>query len=280
MLKDTISKIQELLKDHDREAVRAYLFYLTKLANMKNRKGEIVNPWMQQRTANYLAEVYRQVVKSGIPFDGKHVTLQINGVSFDYIAYKNCMLRLYPETIIDMQIVHEGDDFSFQKESGKINYTHTLSNPFNENKKVVGVYCVIRNSRGEFLTILTKEEIDKHREVAKTTKIWQNWPAEMTLKTVLKKAFKNFQDEFKEIEALDNQNYSLEKLDERPRSSENQKSAYPDENIEANLESWQSAFQQGTSSPDNLIAMIQTRYELSESQITRIKALSPEEVAA
>jgi hypothetical protein len=277
MLKDTQNKVCELLNQHDREKVRAYLSYLTKLTNMKNKKGEIVNPWMQRLPASYLADIYCQVAKSGIPFDGKHVTLQKHGVSFDYIAYKNCMLRLYPETIIDMQIVHEGDDFNFQKESGKVNYTHTLSDPFNHNKKIVGVYCVIRNNRGEFLTILTKEEIDKHRQVAKTPKIWDSWPAEMTLKTVLKKACKNFQDEFKDIEELDNENYSLEKLDEQPS---NQKPAYPNENIEKNIEAWKAAFRQDTSSPDNLIAMIQARYALSESQITRIKALKPEEVAA
>lgn len=55
---------------------------------------------------------------------------------------------------------------------------------------------------------------------------------------------------------------------------------YTDSQIKAHSSEWQARFKDGTSTPEEIIKMIQTRYKLSESQITSIKALSPKEVAA
>jgi recombinational DNA repair protein RecT len=70
---------------------------------------------------------------------------------------------------------------------------------------------VIKNKRGEFLTILGKEELEKHRKTAKTDFIWKQWFREMCLKTIMKKACKlHFGDIFTAIEEQDNENYDLE----------------------------------------------------------------------
>ena len=122
------------------------------------------------------------------------------------------MYNVYPESVIDCQLVREGDEFDFSKESGKVIYTHKISNPF-EKKEIIGAYCIIKNKRGEFITILTKDDIDKHRKVAKTDYIWRQWFDEMALKTVVKKACKlHFADVYQNIEEVDNENYDLEKL--------------------------------------------------------------------
>jgi recombinational DNA repair protein RecT len=70
---------------------------------------------------------------------------------------------------------------------------------------------VIKNKRGEFLTTLTKQDLEKHRKTAKTDYIWKQRYAEMCMKTIMKKACKlHFGDVFTGIEEQDNENYSLD----------------------------------------------------------------------
>ena len=53
--------------------------------------------------------------------------------------------------------------------------------------------------------MLNKEEIEKHRKVAKTDFIWKAWPLEMMYKTIIKKATRiHFEDVFKEMNEEDN----------------------------------------------------------------------------
>ena len=149
--------------------------------------------------------------------DGETITLQFKGVvmvSYNYQAYKNKLLKIYPETTFDLQVVHEGDTFTFSKNSGSVNYKHEFGDPFGAQKTIIGCYCIIKNKRGEFIEILNKEEIQKMRNVAKTQKIWNAWEHEMCLKSVLKRASKrHFNDVVANIELIDNDNYNLENVD-------------------------------------------------------------------
>ena len=82
---------------------------------------------------------------------------------------------------------------------------------------------VIKNNRGEFLTLLSRKEIDKHRATAKTDYIWKSWFREMVFKTLMKKACKyHFEDSVADIESLDNENYNL------PEEASYDQSAYID----------------------------------------------------
>lgn len=200
---------------YNKVEVEMFAAYCMRTANEKKRDdGQLKNPWMQKKTAAELEKLYRRVLKDGMPFDGVHITLQSTGVSYDYVAYKNKMLIVYPESLIDIGLVYKDDTFRFQKVSGKVTYNHELSNPFEQqDDKVIGGYCVIKNKRGEFLTILSKAEIQKHRNVAKTDYIWKAWFKEMVMKTLIKKAVKyHFQDVFESIDELDNENYDLDKV--------------------------------------------------------------------
>jgi len=188
-------------------------------ANAENFASYIVrisldpkNVWMKTKGEQEMADLYKRVAKDGLVFDGKHITLQSTGVSYDYVAYKNKMLIAYPESKIDMALVYEGDEFSVAKESGSVMYHHNLKDPFKrEDKNIIGGYCVIINKRGDFITTLSLADIEKHRKVAKTDFIWKQWFAEMALKTVIKKAIKqHFDDIYQGIEELDNENYNLE----------------------------------------------------------------------
>lgn len=208
----TAKLIIDLLSEHKAEDTEKYAAYCVFLANEKKTgTQDLKNPWMSYKTPQQLADYFKRVAKEGLVFDGKHVTLQSTGISYDYVAYKNKMLLAYPESKVDVSLVYEGDDFMVNKDSGEIKYEHIIKNPFAQKQEsVIGGYCVIKNKRGEFLTLLSAEDIQKHRKVAKTDYIWKEWFKEMALKTVIKKACKtHFDDIYGEIEEMDNENYDL-----------------------------------------------------------------------
>lgn len=204
-------EIINLLSEHQESDVERYASYIIRLLLEKRKDGTLKNYWIQKKTALDVANLYKRVASGGQVIDGVHITIQSTGISFDYIAYKNKMYKIYPETLLDLQLVYEGEPFEASKKDGKVFYTHIIQKPFcRSDDKIVGGYCVIKNNRGEFLTILNKAEFDKHRKIAKGDFIWRSWLREMCLKTIIKKAVKyHFDDEFQEIEAIDNENYEL-----------------------------------------------------------------------
>lgn len=208
-------EIIKLLSDvEQKEDVENFASYCLRLSLEKTKDGKLKNTFMQYKKPAELANFFRRVMATGLVFDGKHITLQSTGISYDYIAYKNKMLLVYPESQIDMSLVFAGDTFDFRKESGKVFYSHKIADPFKASSKdadIIGAYCVVKNNRGEFLNTLNKLEIEKHRKVAKTDYIWKAWFGEMVLKTIIKKACKqHFDDVFTKIEEIDNENNDIE----------------------------------------------------------------------
>lgn len=212
--------LKDLLKDYDKENVELFCSYVKSLKEKKkkNKNGiwELANEWACKKTDEWFAECYKKINATSLVFDGKHIIIQETGVGYDYVAYKNKMLIAYPESKIDVGLVYKGDEFMFKKSNGSIEYNHSLSDPFNhKDEDIIGGYVVIKNKRGEFITTLSKEEINKCRSVAKTDSIWKMWFSDMALKTVIKKAVKlHFDDVFEKMEEEDNKNYDLEKSDE------------------------------------------------------------------
>lgn len=200
------------LGDFDSNEVKLYASYITKLMTAKKRGGELRNPWAKHVPEEQWVEYFRKVKATGLTIDGDSVTIQSTGISFDYQAYKNRMLQAYPDSTIDLALVYDGDNFAFSKVDGRVKYQHDMLNPFNHtDDKIIGGYVVIRNRRGEFVTHLSKQEIEKRRRVAKSDDIWKKWYPEMCLKTIAKRAFSfHFKDEFQEMEAIDNEQYDLE----------------------------------------------------------------------
>lgn len=187
----------------------------TKKKKDESKNWVVANPWASQKTPAFWEDCWNKLQQIGLKFDGKHITIDVNGLNFDYVAYKNKMLLAYPESKIDVELVYKGDDFSFNKENGVITYSHTFKNPFeHKDADIIGGYCVIKNKRGEFLTTLSTEEIEKARKVAKTQTIWKQWYSDMCKKTVVKKAVKfHFDDVYAEMEEEDNRNYDLDKIE-------------------------------------------------------------------
>ena len=205
------------LKEYNQDEVSVFVDYLEKLCTQTDRNGQLKNKWTAYLKPDQVVGLYKKVAIDGLYIDGDTITLNFKGsvmVNYNYQAYKNKLLNIYPNTKFDLQNVYEGDDFSFRKESGKVYYSHELNNPFDNNRTLIGAYCIIKNERGEFIETINNDDITKMRNVAKTQVIWDKWFGEMVLKSVIKRACKrHFKDVVINIEELDNENYDIDAPD-------------------------------------------------------------------
>lgn len=218
------NQVKKGLDGYSVPEVDRYINYL-KFLESDTKDNEKVNWWFPQFTDEQAIGIYKKVAIDKLFIDGESITLQFKKkviVSYDYNAYKNRVLMVYPESTFDMQLIMEypngsKDDFSFLKESGKVIYSHKIKDPFDDNAKIYGVYCIIKNSRGEFLETLNMSTIEQMKKVAKIKTIWDQWFSEMVLKSVIKRACKrHFKDITTNIDNIDNENYDLnnsEKVD-------------------------------------------------------------------
>lgn len=146
----------------------------------------------------------------GIPLDGLNAAITgKNKVFITWVGYKNKVLSIYPNAQFDVQLVHEGDDYEFNKDSGKVIYTHKMADPF-ASPPIKGAYAVLKYERGEVLETLDRPTFEKMKKTSMMVKTWNDWESEFFLKSVIKRVCKRaFHDEFAEIEKIDNEDYDL-----------------------------------------------------------------------
>lgn len=149
----------------------------------------------------------------GIPLDGLNAAITgKNKVFITWVGYKNKVLSLYPEAQFDVQLVREGDEYEFNKDSGKVNYTHKMADPFSENSSpaIKGAYAVLKYSRGDVLETLDRKTFEQMKKSSMLKNSWTEWESEFWLKSVIKRVCKRaFHDEFEEIEKVDNEDYDM-----------------------------------------------------------------------
>src|SRR6056297_2715033 len=104
-----MENLKELLKGYDKLKVETYVKYINYISTVTDKNRNLKNPWMRARGVDFLADCFKKVEAEGLTFDGKHITLQKTGVSYDYQAYKNKMIIAYPESLIDLQLVYKDD---------------------------------------------------------------------------------------------------------------------------------------------------------------------------
>ena len=211
-------KIEQVAKAIDDVRYIAYLHKIETEKKRENGQWVLAAPWFDKYPAERYIEIYNEVRAMGVTIDGDCVTIEKRGEAlkpnFSYSAYKNLVLARYPEAIFDFQVVYDGDSFSFRKDSGKITYSHIIGNPFDNNKKVVGAYGIIKCSAGEFIELLNSDEIAKMRNSAKTDNVWKMWYGEMVKKSIIKRMCKSLiRDIVRDVEVVDNDNYVLENAD-------------------------------------------------------------------
>lgn len=177
---------------------------------IKSLKKDDKTAWAKTTSENDFEAIFKKVANTGMFIDGDSITLaSMKGklvVNYDYHAFKNKVLLTYPDTIFDFGIVYEGDDYSFSKENGKVAYSHKINNPFKTDKKIVGAYGIIKNSRGEFVETINMQDIEKMKKTSKMCFIWDSWFDRMVLKSVIKRICSvNFKDIVADVDSLDNE---------------------------------------------------------------------------
>ena len=218
-------KIKEALlnRKQPENKVTVYIKYLKQLETQKDKDGKIEAWWYAKNMTNQIAtDLYLKVAIDGLFIDGDTITIGYKKriiLTYNYQAYKNKVLITYPETTFDLQLIYEGDSYYFKKKNGIILYEHDMVNQFKANRVIEGIYCIIINSRGQFVEFLEKTEIEKMKAVATMKHIWNNWEGEMWKKSVIKRACKtHFYDITSNMDKLDNEdNYDFENI-EAPES--------------------------------------------------------------
>lgn len=199
--------MRNLLKEFSNDRVDVFASYIYSLRQDQNNDW-----WIKNIKDVQFAYLFKREANKGMYIDGESITIQWRKklvVSYDYHAYKNKVISSYPESVFDFDLVYEGDSFTFSKEDGKVNYSHLQNNPFDDNKKIIGAYGIIKNKRGEFLEKLTLSDIDKMRKTAKTTKIWDAWYDRMVKKSIIKRICSvAFHDITDVLDKSDNEDYN------------------------------------------------------------------------
>lgn len=99
---------------------------------------------------------------------------------------------LYEIRDITAALVYETDKFMphfKDKDHESDAYELTITQPFNRGAMVGGyVYIEFEDPRRNKLFLMSKAEIDKRRDVAKSKSFWEKWYEEMALKTIVNAA--------------------------------------------------------------------------------------------
>jgi hypothetical protein len=180
--------------------------YLTNAIRDEQRKDK--KP-ISSNTVDQLYTLTYKFWNLGAPLDGTNAIIAgRNFAMATFHGYKNKVLKIYPETEFDIQLVREGDETHFAKESGSVVYTHNIADPFGTHEaSIIGAYVVFKNKRGEYLETLNKTDYDKMRRNSGQQKLWDMWESEFWLKSVIKRACKrHFNDITEDLDKFDNEN--------------------------------------------------------------------------
>lgn len=203
--------IANALKSYNQDRVSIYINYLKDLERKKNSDGSPKNAWFKDLKEDKAVSMFKAVAIDNLFIDGETILVgpqrgQV-GPIYTYHAYKNKLLLIYPDTKFDIQNVYNNDKFTVLKNSGKVIYKHEFGDCFDTSRTIVGCYCIIKNSLGEFIETLDLEEIKKIKNTAKTGFVWKNWFSEMTLKSVIKRACKrHFKNIVNNMDKIDHEN--------------------------------------------------------------------------
>lgn len=211
-INDIIAEIKDELEkmevDVDSKDARASLRYVREALIEESRKSADKRV-VGKNGARTLAGMIAKWLNLSLPLDGVNVVISgANMTMVTYQGYKNKVLKLHPNATFDVQVVREDDDFTVEKQSGKVIYSHKIK-PFS-NSKIVGAYCVIKTGDAEHYEGLSAEDFEKMKKSSRNNYLWEKWDTEFWLKSVIKRACKRyFFEEVKDIDTVDNSDYGL-----------------------------------------------------------------------
>ncbi|MGN2341029.1 recombinase RecT [Streptococcus dysgalactiae] len=111
-------------------------------------------------------------------------------------------------------VIFEGDVFKSEIVNGRRKFVSHESDWENQDNPIKGAYCIIEDiNNEEYLTIMTKKQIDKAWSKAKTKNVQIDFPDQMAMRTVINRAAKLF------INTSNDSSYFVEALN---RTTENE----------------------------------------------------------
>ncbi|WP_271018615.1 recombinase RecT [Streptococcus agalactiae] len=111
-------------------------------------------------------------------------------------------------------VIFEGDVFKSEIVNGRRKFVSHESDWENQDNPIKGAYCIIKDiNNEEYLTIMTKKQIDKAWSKAKTKNVQIDFPDQMAMRTVINRAAKLF------INTSNDSSYFVEALN---RTTENE----------------------------------------------------------
>jgi recombination protein RecT len=183
-----------------------------------------------------IAEAFKTSLDIGIPVDAtQKAYLLVYGNELTYqIGYKGLLYKVRkfrPGIYIEVNLLYKDDEFSYQSQSGKAEYTYKPKNPTRADfGQVSGGFVFmswLQNGR-EYSCIhtMSREEIDQARKASKAGNYgpWNSWPGEMMKKVILRRACKIEFIGDPEMEAvldIDNREYNFD--NRGPKASEQAK---------------------------------------------------------
>tara|TARA_R110000796_G_scaffold185721_2_gene302594 strand:- start:606 stop:1556 length:951 start_codon:yes stop_codon:yes gene_type:complete len=209
-------ELEKKLQNHDSNKVNDLITHLKYLQTATKKDKSFTCKWFSFLDIDKVIILFNKAISQNLHIDGKHIIIENRAgqirLSYDYIAYKNKLLTVYPSAKFDFNVVYKGDDFSIAKKDGKVYYDHKLNNPFdNKDENVTGVYCIIKIDTGDFFITLDIQEINQLRSIATSDDIWKKWFKDMCIKSAIKKIVsKHFDDIYTDINQNDNDYINLE----------------------------------------------------------------------
>lgn len=170
-------------------ALKSAFFALT-----NHSSGNLLEKCSKESIANALLDMVIQGLspaKTQCYFVPYGQTLKMTRSYFGTMAV---VKRLKGVKNIWANIIYEGDDFDLGiDEFGKEKLLKHDTSFLNRDNPIIGAYAIIESDEGEqFLTTMTKKEIDKSWSKAKTKNVQSDFPQEMAKRTVINRAAKAF----------------------------------------------------------------------------------------
>lgn len=192
-------------------------------------------------------------------------------------------------TVIAAKPVYAGDEFDYwmDEEGEHLNYRPKLRGAENRGDLQL-VFAFARLSNGELVVeTMTRDEIEKVRKASKNSDSgpWKDWYDRMALKAVLHRHARRLPNasEVMELTGRDGFMYDFEPKDVTPKRDALPERAepepMPDDKFQQKLEQWRGMVEAGTHTPDDIVAMVGSRYALTDEQHAAIHQLGETENA-
>lgn len=190
--------------------VNKFLTYIKSSLDDEAQKAADKPKPVSRNTDDMLYTMAIKFWNMGLTLDGVNVVIAGKNMAMvTFHGYKNRVLQVYPETQFDYGLIREGDTFRVHKESGRVEYSHDIADPFSSGK-ITGAYVIFKNKRGEYFEALSTKDFEQMKNASKQSYLWGQWDSEFWLKSVMKRATKrNFYDIVAEIDKDDNEVYGL-----------------------------------------------------------------------